>query len=233
MSKIISNDFDCRTKLLLGEYFDKMKDFNIAVCGIGGVGSIIPLSLVRSGIKNITIVDFDSVDITNLNRQLAYDLNDVGKFKVDAMETKLLALRKDLTIKKIQTKIDANFDFFIFNKCNFIFDCIDDISAKVILIKYCIDNNLNFISSLGMGNRLDSTKVTITTLNKTFEDHLAKKLRYLLKQENIDLKKVYVAFSNEKPLNRGRIVSSMIFVPNSSGLAMASFALTSLLGIKK
>ena len=84
--------FDDRSKLLLGDDFELIKNFKIAVIGIGGVGSIVPISLVRSGVKNILIVDGDKVDETNLNRQIAYDFNDLNLFKVDALKNKLLNL---------------------------------------------------------------------------------------------------------------------------------------------
>ncbi|MBO8427245.1 MAG: ThiF family adenylyltransferase [Firmicutes bacterium] len=224
---------DDRTKLLLSSNFDKLKDFKIAVIGLGGVGSIIPLVLVRSGFLNLIIDDFDTVDITNLNRQLAYDLNDLGKPKSLVIRDKIFNIRKNLNVLTLNEKIDDNFNFDLLNDCDYIIDCIDDIEAKILLIKYAISNNIKIVSSLGMGNRLDSTKVVITKLNKTTSDPLAKKLRYLLKKENIDISKLYVSFSLETPIIKSNIISSMAFVPNASGLAMASFAIMDLLNLKE
>ncbi len=224
---------DDRTKLLLSSSFDKLKDFKIAVIGLGGVGSIIPLVLVRSGFLNLIIDDFDTVDITNLNRQLAYDLNDLGKPKSLVIRDKIFNIRKNLNVLTLNEKIDDNFNFDLLKDCDYIIDCIDDIEAKILLIKYAISNNIKIVSSLGMGNRLDSTKVVITKLNKTTSDPLAKKLRYLLKKENIDISKLYVSFSLETPIIKSNIISSMAFVPNASGLAMASFAIMDLLNLKE
>ena len=224
---------DDRTKLLLSSNFDKLKDFKIAVIGLGGVGSIIPLVLVRSGFLNLIIDDFDTVDITNLNRQLAYDLNDLGKPKSLVIRDKIFNIRKNLNVLTLNEKIDDNFNFDLLKDCDYIIDCIDDIEAKILLIKYAISNNIKIVSSLGMGNRLDSTKVVITKLNKTTSDPLAKKLRYLLKKENIDISKLYVSFSLETPIIKSNIISSMAFVPNASGLAMASFAIIDLLILKE
>lgn len=224
---------DDRTKLLLSSNFDKLKDFKIAVIGLGGVGSIIPLVLVRSGFLNLIIDDFDTVDITNLNRQLAYDLNDLGKPKSLVIRDKIFNIRKNLNVLTLNEKIDDNFNFDLLKDCDYIIDCIDDIEAKILLIKYAISNNIKIVSSLGMGNRLDSTKVVITKLNKTTSDPLAKKLRYLLKKENIDISKLYVSFSLETPIIKSNIISSMAFVPNASGLAMASFAIIDLLNLKE
>ncbi len=140
-------------------------------------------------------------------------------------------LRKEAETVSVFSKIDENFNFKIFNECDYVFDCIDDIRAKVLLIKYCKENDIKIISSLGMGNRLDPTKVIITKINKTTSDPLAKKLRYLLKEAGVDLSSVLVSFSLEKPIKKDKIVSSMIFVPNASGLAMASYALRDMLNI--
>ena len=113
-----------------------------------------------------------------------------------------------------------------------VFDCIDDVPAKIELITYCLENDIKIISSLGMGNRLDSQKVIITTLNKTHDDPLARKLRYELKKRNLDLKKLLVSFSTEKPIIKGNKVASIFFVPNVSGLHMASKVLNILLGLE-
>ncbi|MFA6755933.1 MAG: ThiF family adenylyltransferase [Bacilli bacterium] len=233
MSKQIIDDFDGRTKLLLGEKFDKIKEFKFVICGVGGVGSIIPLTLVRTGVKNITIIDFDKVDASNLNRQIAYDKNDIGLLKVDALENKINLLRDDVKVNKIEKQIDNNFDFSIFDDADYVFDCIDDIPAKISLIKYCYEHKIKIISSLGMGNRLNPSKIIISTLDKTYGDPLAKKIRTLLKKENVDISKIVVSFSYEKPIIKDRIISSIAFVPNESGLLMTSFVLCELLEIKE
>ncbi len=224
--------FDDRTKLLIGEEnVEILHTKKVAVCGNGGVGSIIPIALLRSGIYKFILVDFDKVDASNLNRQIAFSTNDLGKCKVDSLNSYMNNLRKEAETVSVFSKIDENFNFKIFNECDYVFDCIDDIRAKVLLIKYCKENNIKIISSLGMGNRLDPTKVIITKINKTTSDPLAKKLRYLLKEAGVDLSSVLVSFSLEKPIKKDKIVSSMIFVPNASGLAMASYALRDMLNI--
>lgn len=221
-----------RTKLLLSNNFEKLSKLKIAVIGVGGVGSVIPISFVRSNIKDIIIVDKDIVDDSNLNRQIAYNINDIGKTKVIALKEHLLELNYDLNIKPISKRIDKEFDFSIFDDRDYIVDCIDDIDAKVLLAKYAIDHNIKYITSLGMGNRLDSTKVEITKLNKTTNDPLAKKFRYNLKKEGVDISKIKVSFSKEQPLIKGKVISSMIFTPNASGLALASHVLIELLGME-
>lgn len=223
-------DIDSRTKLLLQEDFFKLNNKKIVVIGIGGVGSIIPISLVRTGIKNITIIDKDKVDQSNLNRQIAYNINDIGKFKVDALYSHLYEIQDDIKITKIPANIDENFDFGVLDKADYVIDCIDDINAKVLITKETFKRSIPLISSLGMGNRVDPSKVEITKLNKTTNDPLAKKFRYLLRKENIDLSKIDVAFSSETPIIKDKIISSVVFVPNSAGLNIASFVIRRIIG---
>lgn len=223
-------DIDSRTKLLLQEDFFKLNNNKIVVIGVGGVGSIIPISLVRTGIKKITIIDKDKVDPSNLNRQIAYNINDIGKLKVDALYSHLYEIQDDIKITKIPAKIDVNFDFNVFDEADYIIDCIDDIEAKVLIAKESFKRNIPLISSLGMGNRVDPSKVIITKLNKTTNDPLAKKFRYLLRKENIDLSKIDVAFSSETPIIKDKIISSVVFVPNSAGLNIASFVIRRIIG---
>lgn len=223
-------DIDSRTKLLLQEDFFKLNNKKIVVIGVGGVGSIIPISLVRTGIKKITIIDKDKVDPSNLNRQIAYNINDIGKLKVDALYSHLYEIQDDIKITKIPANIDVNFDFSVFDEADYIIDCIDDIEAKVLITKESFKRNIPLISSLGMGNRVDPSKVIITKLNKTTNDPLAKKFRYLLRKESIDLSKIDVAFSSETPIIKDKIISSVVFVPNSAGLNIASFVIRRIIG---
>ena len=220
-----------RTELLIGkEGIEKLQKAKVAIFGIGGVGSFVVEGLARAGVGNFILVDNDDICLTNLNRQIAYDLKDVGKIKVEALKEKLFALRDDLNIETFSDFIDENFNFEVFKNVDFIVDCIDDLKAKVLLAKFALEHSINYISSMGTGNRLNPTKISITSLNKTSGDPLARKFRYLLRQENIDLKKINVACSSEEPIIKDRVISSMIFVPNATGLAIASFVLEKLLG---
>lgn len=224
------SDIDLRTKALLQDDYDKLLNKKVAVIGLGGVGSIVPLTLVRTGIKNLIIVDKDKVESSNLNRQIAYDRNDIGEYKSIALKNKLKKIRSDIEILDISKSIDETFDFSVFKGCDFIVDCIDDINAKIQLAKFALANNIKFISSLGMGNRIDPSKVFITKLNKTTGCPLAKKFRYMLKKENVDISNINVAFSNEEPIIKNKVVSSIAFVPNAAGLNISSFVVKTLIG---
>ncbi len=219
-------EIDNRSSLLITEEATNyLKNKKVAIFGLGGVGSIVPISLARSGILNLLIVDFDKVSESNLNRQLAYTSLDVGKSKSEVTKNLLNNIRDDLNVISLNSKVDENFDYSILDSYDYVIDCIDDLKGKILLIKYCLQNNIRIISSLGMGNRLDPSKVIITKLNKTTDDPLARKLRYELKKENVDISKLDVSFSLEKPIINSRVISSMVFVPNASGLLMASFVL--------
>lgn len=220
---------DTRSKLLLGDDFNLIKNFKIVVIGLGGVGSIVPLSLVRSGVKNLLLIDGDKVDTTNLNRQMAYFSQDVGHFKSEVLKKKLLEIREDLNLEENHIFIDKETDFSFLKGFDYIVDCIDDIEAKVLLAKFAINNDISLIASMGTGNRLDPSKLIITRLDKTSGDPLAKKFRYLLRKENVDLKKINVVASLEESLVSGQVVSSMAFVPNAAGLLMSSYVIKELL----
>ena len=170
-------EIDLRNKALYLDKFEDLSKYKITIIGLGGVGSIIPLSLVRVGIKKLVLIDKDKVELSNLNRQIAYDINDVNKLKVDALKEKLVKLREEnsLDISIYPSKIDDDFNLNILDDSDYIIDAIDDIKAKIKLIKYALTNNKKIISSLGMGKRIDTSKIEITSLNKTHDDPLAKK----------------------------------------------------------
>lgn len=221
------NEQFIRTIALIGENnFNNIQNKTIAVFGLGGVGGTTFESLVRTGFKNFIIVDFDVVDVSNLNRQILYTLEDINKLKVEASKQRALKINPNLKIDAFNLKISANsISNFKNLKIDYIIDAIDDLPGKVEIIKFSLENNIPFISSLGMANKLNSTDVTITKLNKTTTDPLAKKLRYMLKKENVEIGKVMVAFSSEYPVRKERILSSIMMVPSAAGLAISSYVL--------
>ena len=219
-----------RTKSLIGtENFQKLQNSKIAIFGMGGVGGTCFEALVRSGINHFYIQDFDTVNESNLNRQVLYNLNDINQKKCSSAAIFAKLINKNVEIIENYEKLSNEFNLEFLKTYDFVIDAIDDMNAKVYLIKYCIQNNINIIVSLGMGRKLDPSRVKIVPLNKTTVDPLAKKLRYLLKNENIDLSKVMCAFSDEDAASYNGEISSMIFVPSSAGLNMAHFVVKSLI----
>lgn len=225
------NSYLDRSIGLLGE--DKISNIGtktILVIGIGGVGGTALEALARSGFKKFILVDSDLVDISNLNRQVLFTEEDVGKDKVECAKNHLLKISSDFDIEIIKAKIgESKLNDLLKVKPDFIVDAIDLVEGKLEIYKYCLENNIKFISSLGMGNRIDPEKVTITSLAKTENDPLARKIRYESRQLGIDIKKIPVVFSKENPIIKSQKPYSMMMVPSTAGLLIAKYVLTTIL----
>jgi len=226
----MSTYLDKSIQLLGEENIKSLGDKTILVIGLGGVGGTALEALARSGIKKFILIDFDKVDESNLNRQVLYTKADVGKNKVDVAKARLLNINNEIQIKTINTKIeDSTLETLNLGKVDFIVDAIDYIPGKLHIIEYSIRNRIPFVTSLGMGNRLNPEDVCLTMLNKTENDPLAKKLRYEVKQKGIDLKEVNVVFSKEIPLIKSPKPASMMMVPSTAGLVIAKYVLSTIL----
>lgn len=224
------SDYLERSKQLIGEKrVNLFASKKILVIGLGGVGGTSLIGLARSGFKNFIIVDCDNVDASNLNRQLLFTKKDIGRRKVDVAKEYLESISDDVVCKAIHEKIDTgSLDNLLKEKVDFIVDGIDFVPGKLEIYKYALKNDIPMISSLGMGNRIDPEKVFITTLNKTENDPFAKKVRYVSKQENIDLKKINVVFSKEEPLVKLPKPASMIMVPSTAGLLIVKYIVSTM-----
>lgn len=219
-----------RSAQLLGkERIESFESKTILVIGIGGVGGTALEGLARSGFKKFILIDCDTVDETNLNRQILFVNKDIGRDKVDVAKEHLIAISDDIEVKTIKTKIgEQMLDEIISEKIDFIVDAIDFVEGKLHIFEYALKNEIPFISSLGMGNRIDPEKVTLLTLNKTENDPLAKKIRYLAKQKGFDLRKIPVVFSSEVPLVKSPKPTSMIMVPSTAGLLITKYVLNTI-----
>lgn len=221
-----------RTELLIGEKNQAiLKQKNILLCGVGGVGSYVLEALVRAGINKITIVDYDTVDITNINRQLIALHSTIGQKKVEVAKARATDINPHLDIKTLDLRISETNINKIFNEnYDFVIDAIDDCQGKIALIKQANLLNIPIISSMGTGNRLDPTKLKIMSLNQTSYCPLAKKMRYELKKINITNLKVLS--STEIPQKTSNhIVASISFVPSIGGLLIASEVIHQILNI--
>lgn len=229
-----------RLELLIGkENIDKLKNKKVCIFGVGGVGGACALSLARSGIGNITLVDSDTVSITNLNRQVAAKVSTIGKLKVEVIKDMILDIDPNIKVDIYPIfYLPDNKDIDLL-QFDYVIDCIDTISAKIFIIETCVKNNIKIISSMGAGNRLDPTKVEIMDLSKTYSDPLAKVMRYELRKRGIN--HLTVCFSTEDAIkvdneyseegsNKKVIPASSAFVPNAFGLAIGSKVLRDLIG---
>lgn len=225
------SDYLERSKQLLGEdKINSLADKVILVIGVGGVGGTALEALARSGFTRFVIIDFDKVAVSNLNRQILFTSEDVDKTKVEIAKRRLLSINKSFDVRAINAKIgETKLDDLNIGKVDFIVDAIDSVDGKLHIYEYAQKMHAPLISSLGMGNRIDPEKVIITKLNKTENDPLAKKIRYLAKQRGLDLKEINVVFSKEIPLIKSPKPTSMIMVPSTAGLLIAKYVLFTIL----
>ena len=213
-----------RTEILIGkENIEKLAGAHVAVFGVGGVGSYAVEAIVRAGIGEITIIDADNVDETNINRQLLATTEVVGQPKVDVLEKRILSINPKIKVHKICDFYSSeNRDKFFENDYDYVVDAIDSISSKIDLIKYCYDNNIKIISSMGNANKLEPLKLKVADINKTSVCPLAKIIRK--KSKELGIKKLKVVYSEELPRKNENtnVLGSISFVPSVAGLIIAS-----------
>ena len=215
--------------LLGDENFSRIQDKVIAIFGLGGVGGTALEALARTGFQHFILVDFDKVDSSNLNRQILYVYEDIGKTKVEVAKKRILSINQDADIKVYNLKAQE-FDFN--QKIDFIVDAIDDVNGKLYLLKKAQEKEIPSIMSLGMANRFNPEQVKICKLNQTKNDPLAKKIRYMAKKEELDLSLINVVISEEIPQKNGEKLYSTMMVPSSAGLSIAKFILHSIIDSK-
>ena len=224
-----------RTELLIGkENLLKLKNSHIVVFGCGGVGSYAIEGLVRAGIGEITIVDKDIIDITNINRQLMADTSVVGLSKVEVEYNRLIKINPSLKMNIYNEFVDKNnISTFINKNVNYIIDAIDTISSKLDLVEYANKNNIPIISCMGTGNKLDPSKFEVTDISKTSVCPLAKIMRKELRFRGVQhLKVVYSKeipnkFYNEEEFSK--TTASISFVPSVAGLIISGEVIKSII----
>lgn len=211
-----------RTELLIGkESIELLKSKKVIVFGVGGVGGFVIEALARTGVGTIAICDMDTVNETNINRQVIALHSTIGKYKTEVMKERLLDINPFINVETYNFAFNEETqDLIEFEKYDYIVDAIDMVSSKILLIRLAKEKNIPIISSMGTGNKLDPSKFVITDLSKTNTCPLAKKMRYELKK--YDIKHCKVLFSTEPPtFNEFGIVASIAFVPSSAGLLIA------------
>ncbi len=231
------NEFS-RTELLLGQDgLEKLKNAHVAVFGIGGVGSYVTEALARCGVGKLTIVDNDTVNITNINRQLIALHSTVGMKKTEAARARILDINPSAEVTALDcfytgSEVDlSGFDY--------IADAIDTVSAKLALIENAAGLGIPVISSMGTGNKLDPSKLTITDIYKTEMCPLARVMRYELKKRRI--KKLKVVYSTEQPREhkaeseevtaKRNTIGSVSFVPPAAGIMIAGEIVRDICGV--
>lgn len=214
-----------RSALLLGnEALKILKNKTVLVVGIGGVGSFCVEALARTGIGHLILVDKDKVESSNINRQLLATTETIDQVKVAVMKKRIQTLNPECKVDMYDCFYDCSMDEKIFSqKIDFVIDCIDSIKSKQDLAMACIQRDIPFLSSMGTARRLDPSKLEIMELEKTSYDPIAKRMRNW-KRKNKIRNKIWVVCSTEppRPVEAGKPLPSMIFVPASAGLLLAS-----------
>lgn len=235
-----------RSELLLGPASTGiLSGKKVAVFGLGGVGSFVVEGLVRSGIGHFELFDSDSVSLTNLNRQLIATRSTIGKPKVAVMRDRIVDINPDAVVVTHHCYYDvANRGEYDFSTYDYIIDCIDSVSSKLLLIEEATRLHIPIISCMGTGNKLDPTRLELTDINKTSVCPLARVMRQELKSRHVN--KLKVLYSREVPLIpgqseefRGRagsssshpVPGSVSFVPSVAGLIIAGEVVKDLLNL--
>ncbi len=221
-----------RTEILIGkENMDVLSNAHILVVGVGGVGGYVVEMLARCGVGELTIVDFDVVSTSNINRQIIALSSTVGTPKVDVLKKRILEINPLCKVNAIFEKFTVeNSDKILNDKIDFVVDAIDNLENKVLLAVEAEKRNLNIISAMGAGNRIGIPNFQICDVFKTYNDGLARKFRKMLKDNGV--KKLKVAFSNETTIKTSeRVVGSISYFPAMCGATIAGYVINCLINI--
>lgn len=217
-----------RTRMLLGaDTMSMLKKKNVIVFGVGGVGGYVVESLVRAGIHNIAIVDYDIVDITNINRQIIALYSTVGRKKVEVMKERIMDINPEAEVKIFDERLtEKNIGDFNLKEYSYIVDAIDDVPAKLLLIKTADELKVPIICSMGTGNKFNPNMLIIDDIRKTNTCPLAKVIRK--ETAKMGIKNLKVLFSTELPHREelpedgSHTPSSISFVPAAAGLLIGA-----------
>ena len=233
-----------RTELMLGaESIQSLMGKNVLIVGLGGVGGICAEMIVRAGVGKMTIVDNDTIDPSNINRQIPALHSTAGMSKAKVLGARLKDINPllDLTVLEIFIKEDLTRDLLDSTKWDYVVDCIDTLSAKTFLIKGCIDRNLPIVSSMGAGGKVDPSQIKVTDISKTYICNLARYVRKRL--QSLGIKKgLKVVFSpekadqdkiivTEKAFPKKSIIGTLSYMPAIFGCTVASVVIRDLIAI--
>jgi len=217
-----------RTKIVLGEKEKNIQNANIAILGVGGVGGYVFEMLVRLGVKNLTVVDCDIFEKSNLNRQILATEKTLNFKKVEIAKKRAEVINKNCTVcaKNIKLSKD-NIETILTEKYDYVLDCIDDVSAKIAVIKFCHENKLPLLCAMGTGNRYKSPNFVVCDIFKTQYDGLARKMRNELKKQGMNFP-VNVCCTNQ-PAEKTQALGSVVYYPAMCACQMVSFVVNELI----
>ncbi len=221
--------FSRSSRILGEERMEKLNNCSVIVFGVGGVGGAVLEAIVRGGVGAVAVVDKDTVDITNLNRQIIATNDNIGEKKVDAAEKRALSINPNIKFEKYDLfYLPETANEIDISKFDFIVDAIDNVSAKLELIQRANELDIPIISSMGTGNKLHPELFEISDINKTSVCPLARVMRRELKNRGV--KKLTVVYSKEEPIKTvGSVPGSVSFTPPVAGYLMASYVIQKLI----
>ncbi len=218
-----------RTALLLGEEaLDRLADAHICVIGLGGVGSYVAEALARSGVGHLTLVDDDTVNLTNCNRQLCALHSTVGRPKAEVVAERVRDINPECRVTPLHLRYTGS--ELQLTDYDYIADAIDSLADKLMLIENAAKSAVPILACMGTGNKLDATQLRIADIDKTCGCPLAKRVRLALRQRGVS--KLQVVFSPElpkKPDPTEKTIGSVPWVPSAAGLLMAATIVQNLL----
>ncbi len=225
-----------RTELLLGRAaLDKLRSCHVAVFGIGGVGGYTVEALARSGVEHFTLVDSDTVSVTNLNRQIIALQDTIGRYKVDVMAERIKNINPEAVVEVHRCFfLPENQDEFDFSKYDYVVDAVDTVAAKIAIIMKAKEAGVPVVSSMGAGNKMNPAMFEVADIYKTSVCPLARVMRQAMKKRNV--KHLKVVYSKELPLKpasdmaeyaedgvqKRSLPGSNAFTPSVAGLIIAS-----------
>lgn len=220
-----------RTELLIGDKnVEKLKNSRVAIFGVGGVGGYVAEALARSGVGEFDLIDKDTVSLTNINRQIIATYKTVGRDKVDVMRDRILDINPSAKVNVCKCFfLPENSDEFDFKKYDYVVDAVDTVTAKIEIIMKSKEANVQVISAMGAGNKLDPLKFVVTDIYKTSICPLARIMRREMKKRGV--KELKVVYSTEEAIktkavetdgeNQKAVPASIAFVPSVCGLIIA------------
>lgn len=215
------------TRLIGQDGLEKLIGKSVLIVGIGGVGGYVAEMLARCGIGRVGIMDFDVVDISNINRQIIALNSNIGECKTDVMKARILDINPDCEVVAINSRFNADSVTVLDGGWNYVVDAIDSFEDKVALICLAKERGLNIVSAMGAGNRIKPCTFEITDIYKTSYDALAKKLRKTLREKGIT--KLDVCYTKEPVVSVSQGVGSISYVVAECGIKTAGFVIDRLL----
>ena len=214
--------------LIEEEKYNLIKQKVVLIVGIGGVGGYSVETLVRSGIEKLILIDYDTFELSNINRQLYANINTINKKKIEVAKENILQINPNAKIITIDKKLNKdNINILDKYKIDYIIDACDDIEVKKELILKSIKNKIKIISSMGTGNKLNPTLFEISDIRKTEYDPIAKKIRKFVKDNHIK-EKIMVVSSKEKP-KKASSINSISYVPSVVGIYLTYYVINDII----